>query len=52
MLANQKRFDDAMAVLEQSERLDPTDINIFLIRSTSIYGRAATRKPRTKLNMH
>lgn len=33
MLANQKRFDEAMVVLEQSERLDPTDINIFLIRS-------------------
>lgn len=33
MLANQKRFDEAMAMLEESERLDPQDINIFLIRS-------------------
>ncbi|HWB64306.1 MAG TPA: tetratricopeptide repeat protein [Chitinophagales bacterium] len=33
MLANQKRFEEAMAILEESERLDPNDINIFLIRS-------------------
>src|SRR5688572_5946510 len=33
LLANQKRFDEALYVLEGAERLDPTDINIFLIRA-------------------
>ncbi|MDB5285023.1 MAG: hypothetical protein JWO06_4098 [Bacteroidota bacterium] len=33
MLANLKRFDEALGILEESERLDPKDINIFLIRS-------------------
>src|SRR5580693_6839666 len=32
ILANQKRFDEARVVLEESEKLDPQDINIFLIR--------------------
>ena len=31
--ANQKRFADALNILEISESLDPADINIFLIRS-------------------
>ncbi len=33
ILANQKRFDEAMFALEGAEKLDPTDINIFLIRA-------------------
>jgi len=33
ILANQKRFDEARMVLEESQKLDPNDINIFLIRS-------------------
>src|SRR5207249_4030102 len=32
-LANQKRFKEALSILEEAERLDPNDINIFLIRS-------------------
>lgn len=33
ILANQKRFDEALPVLDEAERLDPNDINIFLIRA-------------------
>ena len=33
ILANQKRFEEALSLLEESEKLDPNDINIFLIRS-------------------
>jgi tetratricopeptide (TPR) repeat protein len=33
ILANQKHFEEALALLEESEKLDPNDINIFLIRS-------------------
>lgn len=33
ILANQKRFEEARVILEESEKLDPQDINIFLIRS-------------------
>jgi tetratricopeptide (TPR) repeat protein len=33
MLANQKKFGEALYILEESEKLDPNDINIFLIRS-------------------
>ena len=33
ILANQKRFDEALPLLEEAERLDPNDINIFLIRA-------------------
>ncbi len=33
ILANQKKFAESLQVLEESERLDPNDINIFLIRS-------------------
>lgn len=33
ILANQKRFEEALVVLHESERLDPSDVNIFLIRS-------------------
>src|SRR3954467_15869106 len=33
ILANQKHFDEALSVLEIAEMLDPTDINILLIRA-------------------
>lgn len=33
ILANQKRFDEALPLLDEAERLDPNDINIFLIRA-------------------
>lgn len=33
ILANQKRFEEAMASLAEAEKLDPNDINIFLIRA-------------------
>ncbi|MBL0308965.1 MAG: tetratricopeptide repeat protein [Bacteroidetes bacterium] len=33
ILANQRHFDDALSALQESEHLDPTDVNIFLIRS-------------------
>ncbi len=33
ILANQKHFDEALHALEEAERLDPNDINIFLIRA-------------------
>jgi tetratricopeptide (TPR) repeat protein len=33
IFANQKRFSEALTLLEESEKLDPTDINIFLIRA-------------------
>ncbi len=33
ILANQKRFEEALPYLDEAERLDPNDINIFLIRA-------------------
>jgi tetratricopeptide (TPR) repeat protein len=33
ILAYQRRFDEALPFLEEAERLDPNDINIFLIRA-------------------
>ncbi|MCW5908344.1 MAG: tetratricopeptide repeat protein [Chitinophagales bacterium] len=33
ILANQRKFDEALPLLDEAERLDPNDINIFLIRS-------------------
>jgi tetratricopeptide (TPR) repeat protein len=33
ILANNKKFEEALAVLEEAQRLDPQDINIFLIRA-------------------
>jgi tetratricopeptide (TPR) repeat protein len=33
ILANQKHFEEALACLEEAEKLDPSDINIFLIRA-------------------
>lgn len=33
ILANQKRFEEAIPYLDEAERLDPNDINIFLIRA-------------------
>lgn len=33
ILAYQRRFDDALPFLDEAERLDPTDINLFLIRA-------------------
>lgn len=33
ILANQKHFDEALSILDEAQRLDPTEINIFLIRS-------------------
>lgn len=33
IFANQKHFSEALIVLEEAQRLDPTDINIFLIRA-------------------
>lgn len=33
ILANQKHFEAALSALEEAEKLDPNDINIFLIRA-------------------
>jgi tetratricopeptide (TPR) repeat protein len=33
ILANQRRFDEALAALDMAESLDPTDLNILLIRA-------------------
>ena len=33
VLANQKHFSEALALLDEAQRLDPNDINIFLIRA-------------------
>lgn len=33
ILANQKHFDEALHALDEAEKLDPNDINIFLIRA-------------------
>ena len=33
ILANQKHFAEALVALDEAEKLDPNDINIFLIRS-------------------
>lgn len=33
ILTTQRQFDEALTALQNSERLDPTDVNIFLIRS-------------------
>lgn len=33
ILANDKKFDEALLALDEAQKLDPTDINIFLIRA-------------------
>ena len=50
ILANQKYFEAALAALDEAQKLDPNDINIFLIRSDIALWEGRHEDAKTEVN--